>query len=223
MAVYNPLAEKAYEYLLQKINNKEFLANEYYSETLLAKEIGVSRTPMRDALMRLSQDRYIDIVPSKGFRLHVMSREDIQNTFQVRAAIEGFCCVFLHRERTTKAGRRAIEDLKETADLMKRAIEDQKTYDEILNHDFAFHKRIVEYSGNADMIRLINSYSHMQHDIAFKSFEQQGRPMAAYEEHMQIFRELTSDHEDADVRIYSAVLHHMESSRDIALDLFGLM
>ena len=65
----------------------------------------------------------------------------------------------------------------------------------------------------------------MPGEVAFlqKSAARQGRPMAAYEEHMQIFRELTSDHEDADVRIYSAVLHHMESSRDIALDLFGLM
>ncbi len=223
MAAYNPLAEKAYEYMLEKINNKEFQANVYYSETMLAKEIGVSRTPMRDALMRLSQDRYIDIVPSKGFMLHVMSKEDIQNTYQIRVAIEAFCCVLLHRQRKTKARRRTIEDVRETTDLMKQAIEDKKSYDEILSHDFAFHKQIVEFSGNTDMIRLIDSYSHMQHDIAFKSFEQEGRPLAAYEEHMNIFRELISDSEDADVRIYAAVQHHMESSRDIALKQYGLI
>ena len=105
MAVYNPLAEKAYEFMLEKIKRGEFSADEYYSETRLAQDLGISRTPMRDALMRLSQDRYIDIIPNKGFRLHQMSREDIQNTFQVRAAIEGFCSMALHDERKTKQGR----------------------------------------------------------------------------------------------------------------------
>ncbi len=222
MAVYNPLAEKAYEFMLEKIKSGEFSANEYYSETKLAQEIGISRTPMRDALMRLSQDRYIDIVPNKGFRLHEMSREDIQNTFQVRAAIEGFCCMALHNDRKTKRGRRLIEDLEETMGLMKQSIDENKPFDVILSHDFAFHRQIVEYSGNADMIRLIESYSHMQQDIAYKSFEQEGRPSEAYEEHMEIYRQLISDEEDANAEVYAAVVRHMESSRDIALKYYGL-
>ena len=222
MAVYNPLAEKAYEFMLEKIKHGEFSANEYYSETRLAQDLGISRTPMRDALMRLSQDRYIDIIPNKGFRLHEMSREDIQNTFQVRAAIEGFCSMALHDERKTKQGRRTIEDLEETLDLMKQSIETNEPYDVILGHDFDFHRQIVEYSRNADMIRLIESYSHMQQAIAFRSFEQKGRPMEAYEEHMEIYRNLTSDQEDARIVIYRAVMHHMEASRDIALKYYGL-
>ena len=50
---------------------------------------------MQDALVRLSQDRFIDIIPSKGFCLHEMSEEDIWHTYQARTAVEGFCAMQL--------------------------------------------------------------------------------------------------------------------------------
>ena len=61
MAKYTPLQEKAYEFLKNKITRGELEHGKFYSETKMAAEIGISRTPFKDALVRLSQDRYIDI------------------------------------------------------------------------------------------------------------------------------------------------------------------
>jgi DNA-binding GntR family transcriptional regulator len=81
-----PLNEKAYEHIKQLITTHQLSYDEIYSETKLAKELGISRTPFRDAIHRLAQEGYIDIIPSRGFRLHKLTKEDVENTFQVCSA-----------------------------------------------------------------------------------------------------------------------------------------
>lgn len=90
MATFKRLQEQAYDYLKELILSGEMIENEIYSETKLASEIGISRTPIRDALQRLSQDGFIDIIPSKGFRIHQITANEIVEIFQIRSAIEGF-------------------------------------------------------------------------------------------------------------------------------------
>ena len=86
-----PLNEQAYNYLQKLIMENHFSYQEVYSETKLSKELGISRTPLRDAVHRLAQEGYIDIIPSKGFMLHQMNRKDVYETFQVRSALETYC------------------------------------------------------------------------------------------------------------------------------------
>ena len=73
-----PLNEQAYNYLQKLILENHFSYQEVYSETKLSKELGISRTPLRDAVHRLAQEGYIDIIPSKGFMLHQMNRKDFR-------------------------------------------------------------------------------------------------------------------------------------------------
>lgn len=81
------LNEQAYEHLSTMIIENQLSYQKIYSETKLSKEIGISRTPFRDAVHRLAQEGYIDIIPSKGFRLHQLSEQDVMDTFQIRSAL----------------------------------------------------------------------------------------------------------------------------------------
>lgn len=72
-----PLNEQAYQHLQELIMQGLFTYNRIYSETKLSKELGISRTPFRDAVHRLAQEGYIDIIPSKGFMLHQLTHQDI--------------------------------------------------------------------------------------------------------------------------------------------------
>lgn len=87
MPKYTSIQETAYNYVRNKVLTGQLQPNVLYSETKMAAEIHISRTPMKDALVRLSQDRFIDIIPSKGFCLHKMSEEDIWHTYQARTAV----------------------------------------------------------------------------------------------------------------------------------------
>lgn len=221
MTTYQPLAQKAYDYIRELITSGQLNADEFYSETRFAKEIDVSRTPMRDALMRLSQDRYIDIVPSKGFRLHRMSEEDIVNTYQVRTAIEGFCALYLYRRRSEPDAEIVLQKLEESLKNMKQAIDENQPHNISLKFDMDFHREIVRFSKNRDMINMMNSYSHMLSDIAAKSFEQEGRPLEAWQEHKSIYDKIVSPEPADESALYFSVMHHMESSRDICIRMLG--
>ena len=67
MQLMSSLQQEAYNYIKDLILTNRLDVNSLYSETKLSKELGISRTPMREALQCLSQDGYIDVIPSKGF------------------------------------------------------------------------------------------------------------------------------------------------------------
>ena len=90
MGQKSPLQIQAYEYLKDMILSGKLDPDVLYSETRMSAEIGISRTPMREAIQCLSQDGYITVVPSKGFMLRKLSEEDMEETIQIRCAIEGF-------------------------------------------------------------------------------------------------------------------------------------
>ena len=101
-----PLNEQAYNYLQKLIMENHFSYQEVYSETKLSKELGISRTPLRDAVHRLAQEGYIDIIPSKGFMLHQMNRKDVNETFQVRSALETYCTVQISKDASTRKAKK---------------------------------------------------------------------------------------------------------------------
>lgn len=100
------LQEQAYQYLRNKIRNDELLPDQVYSESQIARELDCSRTPVKDALTRLSHAKYIDIIPSKGFRLHRMTEDDLTSTFQTRVAVESYCALSI-MERREHTGRQS--------------------------------------------------------------------------------------------------------------------
>ena len=76
MSDYKALNAIAYGHLRRMIYASELEFNKVYSETKLAAQLSISRTPIRDALNRLAQERYIDILPNRGFRLAEAELED---------------------------------------------------------------------------------------------------------------------------------------------------
>ena len=68
MVIKNSLQSQAYDTLKEQILSNILTPGVLYSETKISKELGISRTPMREALQCLSQDGYITIIPSRGLR-----------------------------------------------------------------------------------------------------------------------------------------------------------
>ena len=220
MAGYTPLQQKAYEYLLQLIRSGGLEPGVIYSETRLAGEIGVSRTPFKDALVRLSQDKYIDILPSKGFCLHVMSPEDIWTTYQARTAVEGYCAMDLAASKDSQEGRAALDRLAESLRCMERMIRGKAPLADILACDLDFHQTIAEFPRNAELTRLYESLNHRVSYIALESFAKPGRPAQALEEHRCIYQAVSgAGAQEVEIGPYLAVMRHMEASRDIVLEL----
>ena len=221
MAEYRPLQESAYNYIRDKVLAGQLQPNVLYSETRMAAELNISRTPMKDALVRLSQEKLIDILPSKGFRLHQMSGEDLLQTYQARTAVEGVCAMQLARNRRTPAGADAIRRMEGILSAMDQFLQRESGGEDqmaaLLEYDLQFHQALVDFSGNDELRQLFNSYHYRLYFFALEAFQTEGRLQMAREEHQAILKAVLDQDDPVGIQAYLAVMRHMEATRDIML------
>lgn len=177
----------AYEHIKNMVLEGKMEYGEIYSETKIAKEIGISRTPVRDAIQYLSQEKYIDILPNKGFCLHKMGIQDFVDTNQIRTAIEGYC----GREIAQKAH---LEETKETFDLLESFLKQQKEALEqesvtaFFEADMQFHIQLVSHIANRELNNLFGTYMYRMRNLALHSLHVPGRMEKTYQEHLEILK-----------------------------------
>ncbi len=219
MDYQKPLQFRAYEALREMIRDGRFEYDKMYSETRVSKDLGVSRTPMRDAIQRLAQERYIEVIPSKGFRLHRMTEKDLLETYQVRCALEGFCCVQLARDYREPEARRVIRRMESLIGEQEGIAGTTESIEDFTLCDQEFHKKMIDYVANASLTALFDNYLHQISRQIRLSLRQPGRLRQTVDEHKAIVEALKSGSVD---RSYLAILAHLEQPRMIIKTL-GVM
>lgn len=218
MADYKTLNNVAYEHLRGMIVNSELEFNRVYSETKLASEMSISRTPVRDALNRLAQEHYIDILPNRGFILHAPTQADIMEAYHLRMMIEGYCGEFLARHYPAAAARTAVGRMEDALERQQRLLENDGAYSlsQFWLDDLAFHKCALDYMNITLLSMQYDSFVHvfMPRHLKERAIARQKPPQVVERhrstlvEHAQIVEALKS-RDPAQVR--SAVRAHLDS------------
>ena len=202
------LNDQLYDKLKEAILTNQLEFNIVYSETKLAASYAVSRTPIREALVRLSQEHYIDILPSRGFMLHKPDEEDLNVARHFRLAIEPYCARIIVSDLTSRRRAMLIGEMEEL-------LHEQGKNADIAHHksfwqlDLQFHNRIVSYLNNPYFNDLFaSSYYHFS-SLAVEDFFPKNRHIATLKEHAAIIDTLKSG--DADLA-QAAVCRHIEES-----------
>jgi DNA-binding GntR family transcriptional regulator len=145
------LREDIKERLIEAILRGDYKPGQRLTETKLAREFGVSQSPVREALRDLEMMGFVESVPYSGNFVRELSLKEMLDTYTVRAWLE------------TLAGRLAMpkmtpEVLKQMDTLMERmmAAANAGNAPDFARQDFAFHKTIVETSDNTTLIRLFD-------------------------------------------------------------------
>ena len=102
------LRDEAYERLSNLLDEGALPSDATLSLSSLAELLDMSRTPIRDAVQRLSDEGRLEVLPSRGIRVHVPSAGELLHHYHFSCAIEGYCAAELARSRATPAGERAI-------------------------------------------------------------------------------------------------------------------
>ena len=213
-----PLNEQAYDHLQKLITDGQLSYHEIYSETKLAKELGISRTPFRDAIHRLAQEGYIDIIPSKGFRLHQITERDVIETFQIRTALETYCTMQIARDvkEENNAGLRSFfKELDWLMENMKEVMENDQGIDEFCEYDFRFHRKIIDYLENEQFSAVFASFLYRMKRLAKLSLQHDGRMAQTVEEHQAILDAMKNGDTE---HIYEITMVHMDRPRGINLE-----
>ena len=126
--------EKTYDYLKTNILSGHFIPGERLAEEHLAEELGVSRTPVREALHKLEQEGLIEPLESRGFCVPQDSIEEIEDLFDIRTVLEGYTLKIIC-ERITDEQMAMLEEIIEKADDALR----RKRIDEVFQWNTQFH------------------------------------------------------------------------------------
>ncbi len=191
----------AYEYLKKLILTGELKIDTLYSETKMSKEAGVSRTPFREAIKKLSHEGFLEVVPSKGFMLKKLNEKDIRETIQVRCAIEGFCthliCENLNSEKTKELLRKLDDILK----MQEESIENNDDNKKLLDYDHAFHLSIIKFAENEQFVSIFQNLMYLIRLITNQSLAIKGRPKDTVSEHREFYDNLIAGNEAAAYKI----------------------
>lgn len=187
MNTKSPLQVQAYHHIKEQILNGALESDILYSETRLASELEISRTPMREALQCLSQDGYITIIPSKGFMIRRLNQEDMLETIQIRCAIEGFCTQLIAAEIDTKKGKQLLKTLSRLLERQEKTLYAPDAISSFIECDHQFHLNIVEYADNKEFTQLFQRLMYLIHLTTSNALSVPGRMEGTLSEHKQFF------------------------------------
>lgn len=205
----SPLQIQAYEYLKEQILSGKLDPDVLYSETRMSAEIGVSRTPMREAIQCLSQDGYINVVPSKGFMIRQLQEKDMEETIQVRCAIEGFCVHVIAAEADSKKGQKLLKELERLLDKQEKALQNKKeeaSRKQFMEYDHQFHLALVDYVDNAEFKQTFQRLMYLIHLTTASALAVPGRSEDTLKEHKLFFSYLKEGDGDA---AYKLMMVHL--------------
>lgn len=149
---YLPLRDVVFNTLRQAIITGEFAPGERLMEIALAERLGVSRTPVREAIRKLELEGLVVMIPRKGAEVAQITEKDLRDSLEVRCNLEELA-VKLACERITGEGE---EKLKLALENFKQAVEKQD-FQNIVDSDIAFHDVIFEATQNHRLMQIASN------------------------------------------------------------------
>lgn len=205
--IYNQssLQLQAYESLKEMILQNKLVYNTLYSETRIARELGISRTPLREALQHLSQEGYISIIPSRGFMIRQLSESSMRESIQTRCAIEGFCVHLVTSQPDDRRTLNLFKAMEKQLQLQKKAL-DSGSDEKFTEADHNFHLQLVHFAENEEFNQIFQRLMHMIHLTTVNAIHVSGRARASYDEHAELYRQLKDGNGDIAYRLLIAHL-----------------
>jgi DNA-binding GntR family transcriptional regulator len=199
------LAERAYEEIKKRIFEFKLMPGDRVSESELAGEIHVSRTPLRQALQRLQHEGFVEAIPKIGWLIPALDFDKFDALYDFRVLIEchavrALCASDTDRSRLHKLAGAWQGPAKER-------LQDPRKLGAL---DEVFHGQIVESTGNAEMMRTYREITERVRIIRRLDFYKTERITVTYDEHAKILAAIQKRRADEAQRLLRA---HIEQSR----------
>ncbi|MEW5953738.1 MAG: GntR family transcriptional regulator [Bacillota bacterium] len=210
---YKPLREIVFETLREAIIQGRLRPGERMMEVQLAEEMGVSRTPVREAIRKLELEGFVVMVPRKGAYVAGISVKDIVDVFEVRAALEALAAG-LAAERITGEEMEELErSLVQITELSSR-----NSIDDIVAVDTSFHDIIYRASRNERLIQIVTHLQEQIQRFRTASLSLPGRTKWALDEHKKIVEAIA----DRNVELAQNLARdHIENAEQSMLNALG--
>ncbi|MBX3666113.1 MAG: GntR family transcriptional regulator [Burkholderiales bacterium] len=209
------LADRAYAKIKKRIFDFDLMPGDRLSESELAQQASVSRTPLRQALQRLQHEGFVEAIPKVGWLIPPLSFEKFDELYDFRVLIECFAVRGLCKSAADRPELQALAAVWQVP--VKARLQDPVQVGEL---DEEFHRRIVDSTANREMRRTYREITERMRIIRRLDFIKPDRVTATYDEHGKIIAAIPKRRADEAQRLLRA---HIEQSklevRKITLDM----
>jgi len=196
------IRRKIYEHLREQLLNGEIPPSQHLIEAKIAKDLGTSRTPVREAFHSLELEGLIESIPRVGYVVKSTSEQEVEEICEIRMAIEGVAA----RWAMEKAHKKLIEELGENISISDGKVSkgDAKAF---IDLDARFHEIIARYSGSQRLLELAQTLRRHMLRYRIQSIYSVENVLRAIEGHKGILRAI----EKRDLEeLNKAIRNHME-------------
>ncbi|MBQ7935531.1 MAG: GntR family transcriptional regulator [Clostridia bacterium] len=199
------LADQVFERLETEILSGQYPRGELLTELKLCQALGVSRTPVREALHRLQQEHIVEET-GKGFKVLGITREDLADIMEMRLRLESFAAARA-AERITEEQLKQLED---TLDLQEFYLT-KRDSDHIKQMDSKFHELVYKFSGSAVIYDTLTPLHKKVQRYRQKSVENKSRAEESVHEHRAIYEAIAA-HDPK--KAAEAILKHTQNAKN---------
>lgn len=174
-----PFADKAYRELRARILDNSMPSGEQYTEEELAAMLRMSRTPTREAMLRLAGEGLVEVRPRHGMRIKPVSLADMREIYEVLTALESMAAALAATRRdqgdSIRQLRNAIRDMDAALE-----VDDLHAW---ADADARFHTLLVAAAGNARLAELVQTYVGQSHRVRMMTLRLRPKPTLSNRDH----------------------------------------
>ena len=175
------LRGRVFNRIREEILNGKYSENEELREVAIGEELGVSRTPVREAFRQLELEGLIQIIPNKGAYVTGITKKDVHDIYMIRSLLEGLCA----RLATEHITKEALEEMEENVYLAKFHGE-KGHYEQVYELDNRFHEILYEACDSKILEHQLKDFHQYVLRVRKKTLSNSGRGLKSNEEHAKI-------------------------------------
>lgn len=200
-------ADEVYQQLKRDVSEFKLVPGDRFTETEISERLGVSRTPVRQALFRMQQEGFVEVLFRSGWRVLPFDFNQFEELYDLRMVLETTAA---HRlcESALKTNQSMLDELAAIW-LVKQELR-SSDMEQVSRWDEAFHCALVAAAGNAEMARVHGDVTDRIRIIRRLDFTKQPRIDATYEEHAKILKAIQRKRGDEAAMLLRA---HIETSQ----------
>jgi len=199
------LADQAFHKLKTSILQNEYPPGFQATEPEIASRLNMSRTPMREAMMRLQSEGLIEVTPRRGFRVLPLFADDLREIYEVLISLEPTAAELFARRKLPPDAEVFVE-LEKTNERMAEALE-RDDLDTWAAMDGRFHSLIIENCGNSRIARVTWNVWDQSHRARLVTAKLRPRPTHSFKEHRAVLEAIQRGDERAAHEVHRAHRH----------------
>jgi DNA-binding GntR family transcriptional regulator len=203
------LVDAAYAQIRQRILDNVWPPGHRSLEQEIALELGMSRTPVREAIMRLRNEGLVEVIPRHGLRVLPVSPTDMREIYEILTALECMAAELLARRKPGEAELKPLVDANKAMDKALKADD----LDAWAVADERFHSHLIELAGNRQLRATVLNYWDRAHRARMFTLRLRPKPVNSTKEHMRIVERLRAGDAEGAAQVTRA--HRVRASGEL--------